>query len=130
MQIADWWCWSSKDLVDWKLESVVQPNVSLAWSTSGEQHECWATDGAYRNGKYYFYLSGNYCLVCHILYQPTRLGKMIHKKSPGMIVVVGPADIGVVTSDSVTVIQCYFCLIWRPQSYCRIFALFIYKILN
>jgi beta-xylosidase len=40
-----------------QLESTIKPADTLSWSTPGEQTECWATDGAYRNGKYYFYLS-------------------------------------------------------------------------
>jgi hypothetical protein len=68
--MKDWWCWTSTDLVNWDKVSVVDPAVAVPWSTQGQRSECWATDGAYRNQKYYFYLS------------------------------VGPNDVGVVTSDT------------------------------
>ena len=55
--MKDWWVWSSGDLVDWQLESIVQPNVSVPWSTQSERQECWATDAAFANNRYYFYLS-------------------------------------------------------------------------
>ena len=52
--MEDWWLWSSDNLVDWKLESVLKPeqtNIGKPFSS------CWATDIAYRNGKYYWYFS-------------------------------------------------------------------------
>lgn len=50
----DWWMWSSDDLVNWKLESVLKPEQTyLGKPFSG----CWATDIAYRNGQYYWYFS-------------------------------------------------------------------------
>lgn len=50
----DWWLWSSDDLVDWKLESVLKPEQTyIGKPFSG----CWATDIAFRNGKYYWYFS-------------------------------------------------------------------------
>ncbi len=50
----DWWLWSSDDLVNWKLESVLKPeDTYIGKPFSG----CWATDMAYRNGKYYWYFS-------------------------------------------------------------------------
>lgn len=54
-QMRDWWVWSSPDLVAWKLESKVVPTDVLLWDT--DQNECWATDAALANNKYYFYLS-------------------------------------------------------------------------
>ena len=33
-QMRDWWVWSSADLVNWSLESVVTPQASLPWDTS------------------------------------------------------------------------------------------------
>lgn len=50
----DWWCWSSDDLVNWKLESVLKPEQTYI----GKPYdECFATDAAWRNGKYYWYFS-------------------------------------------------------------------------
>lgn len=70
--MKDWWVWSSPNLVDWELESIVDPKATLMWSTAGEQDECWATDAAFTNNKYYFYLS------------------------------VGPGTVGVLSSDHYT----------------------------
>jgi hypothetical protein len=55
--MKDWWVWKSKDLVKWSQASVVHPATTLKWATPGEQTECWATDGAFKNNVYYFYLS-------------------------------------------------------------------------
>jgi len=53
--MKDWWIWSSPDLVEWTKESVVSPAQSLKWDKV--PNECWATDAAFANGKYYFYVS-------------------------------------------------------------------------
>lgn len=50
----NWWLWSSDNLVDWKLESVLQPEQTYIGKPFSE---CWATDIAYRDGKYYWYFS-------------------------------------------------------------------------
>lgn len=50
----DWWCWSSDDLVNWKLESVLKPEQTYIGKPYSE---CFATDAAYRRGKYYWYFS-------------------------------------------------------------------------
>lgn len=55
--MKDWWCWSSDDLITWSIESVVTPAVTLPWSDPAVRDECWATDAAFRNDKFYFYLS-------------------------------------------------------------------------
>jgi len=52
--MEDWWIWSSKDLVTWKLESVLDPKDT--YIGAGFQ-SAWATDAAYRDGKYYWYFS-------------------------------------------------------------------------
>jgi arabinoxylan arabinofuranohydrolase len=52
----DWWIWSSADLVHWKLEFNLFPKDMWV----GPTNNCWAVDGAERNGKYYFYVSGNW----------------------------------------------------------------------
>lgn len=52
--MEDWWVWSSEDLVDWKMESILKPEATYI----GEQFQsAWATDAAERNGKYYWYFS-------------------------------------------------------------------------
>ncbi len=50
----DWWVWSSADLVSWKLESVLNPEDTYIGKAFDQ---CWATDAAFRNGKYYWYFS-------------------------------------------------------------------------
>jgi len=52
----DWWVWSSSDLVNWKLEFNLFPKDMWV----GPTNNSWAVDGAERNGKYYFYVSGNW----------------------------------------------------------------------
>lgn len=64
----DWWIWSSEDLVEWKLEFNLFP--LQMWT--GPTKNCWATDGAERNGKYYFYVSGNW-----------QLGVAVSENGPG-----------------------------------------------
>ncbi|MGA2983733.1 MAG: family 43 glycosylhydrolase [Terriglobia bacterium] len=50
----DWWVWHSTDLVQWELVSILKPEQTYFGKPSTQ---CWATDGARRNGKYYFYFS-------------------------------------------------------------------------
>jgi len=50
----DWWLWSSDNLVDWKLESVLKPEDTYIGKPFSS---CWATDIVTRNGKYYWYFS-------------------------------------------------------------------------
>ncbi|MBA7587204.1 hypothetical protein ES708_29222 [subsurface metagenome] len=52
--MEDWWLWSSDNLVDWKLESVLKPEDTYIGKPFSS---CWATDIAKRNGKYYWYFS-------------------------------------------------------------------------
>lgn len=54
-RMTNWWVWSSEDLVNWKMEDIVEPNSTLSWDNVTD--ECWATDAATRNGSTYFYLS-------------------------------------------------------------------------
>lgn len=52
--MEDWWIWSSEDLVNWKLECMINPEDTYI----GKPFQgCWATDIATRNGKYYWYFS-------------------------------------------------------------------------
>ncbi len=50
----NWWMWSSENLVDWKLESILKPEDTYIGKPFSS---CWATDIATRNGKYYWYYS-------------------------------------------------------------------------
>lgn len=52
--MEDWWVWSSPDLVNWKKRSVLQPKDTYIGK---EFSSCWATDVAFKNGKYYWYFS-------------------------------------------------------------------------
>ena len=52
--MEDWWVWSSSDLVNWTKRSVLNPKDTYIGK---DFSRCWATDAAYRNGKYYFYFS-------------------------------------------------------------------------
>nr|WP_294897616.1 family 43 glycosylhydrolase [uncultured Pedobacter sp.] len=51
--MPDWKIWTSTDLVNWKLETTIDP----ATTYMGKSNDCWAPDMAYKNGKYYFYFS-------------------------------------------------------------------------
>jgi hypothetical protein len=71
--MKDWWVWSSPDLVTWTEESVVTPACRTECLPSclpscpskpggvflfdKSPSLCWATDAAFVNGSYYFYLS-------------------------------------------------------------------------
>lgn len=52
-RMDDWRVFSSEDLVNWDLEFTLRPEDTFL----GEDHECYATDAAERNGKYYLYFS-------------------------------------------------------------------------
>jgi len=52
--MEDWWVWSSPDLVNWIKRSVLNPKNTYIGK---DFTRCWATDVAYRNGKYYWYFS-------------------------------------------------------------------------
>lgn len=52
-RMDDWQLFSSDDLLNWKKEFVLHPEDTYLKHSS----ECYATDGAERNGKYYFYFS-------------------------------------------------------------------------
>lgn len=54
-QMRDWQLWSSADLVSWKKEAVLKPEDTYI----GPMASCWATDGAERNGKHYWYFSNH-----------------------------------------------------------------------
>jgi hypothetical protein len=49
----DWRVFSSDDLLNWKLEYTLRPEDTFL----GKCDECYATDSAERNGKYYLYFS-------------------------------------------------------------------------
>ena len=52
-RMDDWKVFSTDDLVNWKLEYTLRPEDTFL----GACDECYATDSAERNGKYYFYFS-------------------------------------------------------------------------
>lgn len=52
--MEDWWVWSSPDLVNWSKRSVLNPKDTYIGK---DFSSCWATDVAYKNGKYYWYFS-------------------------------------------------------------------------
>ncbi|WP_418263698.1 family 43 glycosylhydrolase [Flavobacterium faecale] len=52
--MKDWRIFSSIDLLNWKLRDVISPKQNYMKDNSTD---CWASDAATRNGKYYFYFS-------------------------------------------------------------------------
>lgn len=52
-RMDDWKVFSSDDLLNWKLEYTLRPEDTFL----GKCEECYATDAAERNGKYYMYFS-------------------------------------------------------------------------
>ncbi len=53
--MEDWWLWSSDDLVNWTLESTLQPEDTYIGDPDFDR--CWATDIVKRKGKFYWYFS-------------------------------------------------------------------------
>lgn len=53
-RMDEWWAWSSDDLVNWQLGSVLKPEQTYIGKPF---KDCWATDAATKNGKYYWYFS-------------------------------------------------------------------------
>ena len=51
--MKDWQLFSSPDLINWKKEYILKPEDTYV----GPFTKCFATDGAERNGQYYFYFS-------------------------------------------------------------------------
>jgi len=51
--MPDWRIWSSDDLVNWKLETIIDPTETYMWASK----KCWAPDVGYKNGNYFFYFS-------------------------------------------------------------------------
>lgn len=52
--MENWWVWSSPDLVNWTKRSELSPKDTYIRK---DYVNCWATDVAYKNGKYYWYFS-------------------------------------------------------------------------
>lgn len=52
--MKDWRIFSSTNLLDWTLKSTISPKDNYMDDNS---NDCWASDAASRNGKYYFYFS-------------------------------------------------------------------------
>jgi len=53
-KMEDWWVWSSSDLVNWKHAGTLKPEQTYLKKPF---IDCWATFGASKNGKYYWYFS-------------------------------------------------------------------------
>ena len=53
-RMDDWWLWSTTDFLHWKHETTLQPEQTYLGKPF---MDCWATDAATRNGKYYWYFS-------------------------------------------------------------------------
>lgn len=52
--MKDWWVWSSADLINWKMESVLKPEATFIRQPFDG---CWAGFGVERQGKWYWYFS-------------------------------------------------------------------------
>ena len=52
-RMDDWKVYSTDDMLNWTLEYTLRPEDTFL----GKCEECYATDSAYRNGKYYLYFS-------------------------------------------------------------------------
>ena len=52
--MKDWWVWSSADLVHWRQEGILKPEDTYL---KRPFNDCWATFGASRSGKFYWYFS-------------------------------------------------------------------------
>ena len=68
--MKDWWVWSSADLVNWKQEGTLKPEDTFL---KRPFNECWATFGATKNGKYYWYFSAG----------PTEVGVVVGDSPAG-----------------------------------------------
>jgi len=52
--MRDWQVWRSRDLVDWRHAGTLRPEQTY-WGKPSD--ECWATDAARKDGRYYLYFS-------------------------------------------------------------------------
>ncbi|WP_139956543.1 family 43 glycosylhydrolase [Flavicella sediminum] len=52
--MKDWRVFSTTDLIDWKHRTTIRPKDNYMDASSSD---CWASDAASKNGKYYFYFS-------------------------------------------------------------------------
>jgi len=52
--MRDWQIWRSRDLVDWRHAGTLRPEQTY-WGKPS--NECWATDAARKDGRYYLYFS-------------------------------------------------------------------------
>jgi len=52
--MRDWQIWRSRDLVDWRHAGTLRPEQTY-WGKPSDQ--CWATDAARKDGRYYLYFS-------------------------------------------------------------------------
>jgi arabinoxylan arabinofuranohydrolase len=60
-ELNDWWVWSSGDLVNWRLESTLDPKTTFTtpWCAAVDpaRHACWASFGTFKNDQVYWYVS-------------------------------------------------------------------------
>ena len=68
--MKDWWVWSSADLVNWREEGTLRPEDTFL---KRPFNDCWATFGASRNEKYYWYFSAG----------PTEIGVVVGDSPAG-----------------------------------------------
>ena len=68
--MTDWWVWSSADLVRWRREGTLKPEDTFL---KRPFKDCWATFGASKNGKYYWYFSAG----------PTEIGVVVADSPAG-----------------------------------------------
>ena len=123
--MKNWWVWSSHDLIDWTLKTVLDPRDTPAMPS--EYDECWATDGgasitslfapqshsaspyppsglapdaAEKDGSYYFYLSmvGRRATLRWAVQQAGGPRPVACAHPPFCRAPQGPTEIGVVRS--------------------------------
>lgn len=70
--MPSWRIYSSTDLVDWQLETTIQPNET--WM--GDSTACWATDCVFRDGSYYFFFS-NHSSDIGVMRAPSPTGPFV-----------------------------------------------------
>lgn len=70
--MPSWRIYSSADLVNWELDTVIEPTQTFM----GPSTACWATDCVEVNGSYYFYFSNGHVDI-GVLRAPTPTGPFV-----------------------------------------------------
>ena len=70
--MPSWRIYSSSDLVEWTLETVIEPTQTFM----GPSTSCWATDCVEVNGSYYFYFSNGHVDI-GVMRAPSPTGPFI-----------------------------------------------------